>query len=284
MAEISLEIFDTHDTDDWMVKIEGIYSYLNRKPVVKEGIFDYLNESMYEGILKAIFTKALAESKYVEDLESRYVEIAPSVMVDAANSLELMGLMKHSKDCTYTYSLLSSLDFCLGCIFNEDTAIVRERLEKKCELFDIDYKVLSYAIMTGNIAGLHHMNMQIFLDLTETLNEFINKIYLNPNTFVYNQGDRMISLANPLHTPESRIATFIIHKVLFFAQTLLNAIIAQFRDQIPPFVESTKGMLVSKGPYNVVLTAKQVFTPDILFTYGNNSLVLKPQKFRNIGD
>lgn len=284
MEEISLDIFDIHDTDDWLIKIDGIYSYINRKPVITPGVLELLDESQYEGLQKKIFKNALQESGKLDSMESRYFEIVPSVKVDAANSLELMGLMTYDKAYTYSYNLIDSLDFCLGCVFNEDAAIVRKRLEERCAMFNVDYSDLSFAIMTGNMALLQNINMQIFLRLTESLDEYINKIYVNPNSFVYTQGDKLISLANPLHTPESRIATFIIHKVLFFAQTLLNAIIVQFRDKIPPFIESAKGMLVSKGSCNIVLTAKQVFTPNISFCCGRNYIVLKPQSFRSIGE
>lgn len=284
MAEINLELLDTHDTNDWLVRIDGIYSYLNRKPKLLPNILSRLQESYYDGLLKNIYNSALQESKKLETLDSRYYEIAPSVKVDAFNSLEIMGLMAYSKQETYSYNLLNSLDFCLGCIFNEDTARVRERLEKRCTTFGIAYKDLSYAIMTGNMSLLQHVNMQIFLDLTESLNDSINQIYIHPSTFVYTQGDLLISLASPLHTPESRIATFIIHKVLFFAQMIINTIISQFRDRVEPFIESTKGMIVSKGTYNVVITARQVFTPAISFNCGNNSIVLKPQAFRSLGE
>lgn len=284
MAEISLELLDTHDTEDWLVKIDGIYSYLNRKPIVTPGVMDLLHESQYEGIARKVFLKALQEFSRLPQLKSRYFEFAPSVFIDAVNSLELLGLMTYDKAYTYSYNLVNKLDFCLACIFHDETDAVRKRLEERCQKFGIDYRDLSYAIMTGDISLLQNVNMQVFLNLTESLNEYINKIYVHPQTFAYTQGDRLISLSNPLHTPESRIATFIIHKVLFFAQTIFNTIIAQFRDKVPPFVESAKGMLVSKGSYNIVLTAKQVFTPDIAFTCGDNHIVLKPQAFRSMGE
>lgn len=282
MEEISLNIQDVHDTSDWMVHIDGIYSYVNRKPSVTPNVFSYIDIDKQTPLLKVLYTKALAEYNSISQIPSRYIEMAPGVMLDAFNTLEVLNLMTYAKAHTYLYSVLDKLDFALACVFDDNTNVVRERLERQCATYNVSYSQLSYAIMSGDISLLLGVDMRVFTDITMTLNNYINDIFCNPYTFAYTIGDRTVSLSSSLHTAESRIVTFIMHKVLFFNQLLINSIIAQFRDAVEPFENSAKCMLLSKGAYNIVFTARHSSFPKIKCDYRNNTVVLSPVTYRTL--
>ena len=284
MAEISLDIVDVHDTADWMVQISGIYSYLHRKPTVAPNIFSYIVIEEQPAFLQKLYAKAFTEYKTLDTVSNRYVEIVPMVKADMANTLEVLNMMSYDKSYTFLYSLLDKLDFVLACIFDDSTMNVRDRLEERCKMFDISYLDLSYAIMSGDINLLKGIDMKVFLNITSNLNNYINDIFINPHTFMYTMGNSTVSLADTAHSPESRIATFIIHKVLFFNQLILNQIIKQFQDSVAPFENSARCMLLSKGTYNIVFTAKHSDFPNLRFAYKNNSTVLTPITYRSLGE
>lgn len=277
MEEIILELQDVHDMPNWMVNIDGVYSYLNRKPSLN---IEFLN-AVFELSTSKELTKYLIYSAGKEYIDltayvdsERYIERMPSVYVDRYNSLELIGAMRYHKQYTLIYDLSQYLDFCLAGAFNSDVKLIKDKLLEKCEKLNMSYDKLSQAIMLGDINLLRGMNMQVFLNLSDDLNDYIEALMLNPQAFKYAVGNRVVSLADTRHTPESRIAIFIMHKVLFFAQLLLNMIINLFKHNKVPFVSDSSCMLLSKGLYNIVFTSKTDEYPLLHFKYKGNELRL----------
>ncbi len=281
MAEVTLDIRDTHDMDNGMVAIIGVYSYLNRKPAVQ---LDILAERMQGNIPEFILNSAARAHKECLNNDNRYYTLAPSVVVDSLNMLELLAVMAYDKLYTLSYPLWDKLDFLLACIFNRDTESVRRSLELNCKKYNISYKRLSFAITTGDMKLLDGIDVKLFLNIAEALDSAINDIFVRPSSFTYVIGEQVVSLASKLHSPESRIVTYIMHNVLYFEHLMLNVIITQFRDSVLPFANNATCMLLSKGASNVVFTAKHNNFPDIVFNYAGNSIRLKPISFRQLGE
>lgn len=281
MAEVILDIRDVHDMDNGMVAILGVYSYINRKPAIQS---DILAERMQSELPKLILDSAtLAYETHLND-DNRYYTIAPSVVVDSLNMLEVLAVMTYDKLYTLCYPLWSHLDFLLACIYNSDTKSIRSNLEANCKRYNISYEFLSFAVTTGNMQLLNGVDVRVFLDVSESLNTAINNIFVRPSSFTYIIGEHVVSLASKLHSPESRIVIYIMHNVLYFEHLMLNVIITQFRDNVVPFANNAGCMLLSKGASSVVFTAKHHDFPDIVFNYGENMIRLKPTSFRQLGE
>lgn len=280
MEEIILDLQDMHDLPNWMVNIDGIYSYLNRKPNPNIDILRTICKSDVDDVTKYLLSLAVKEYQVFSNHSSteRYIEKMPAVFVDKYNTLEIMGAMRYDKQYTLFYDLSEQLDFCLAGAFSGDVKMIRERLYEKCQRYNISYIKLSQAVLLGDMSLLKGINMQIFIDLSSELNDYIDALMINQQSFKYAVGNRIVSLADSRYTHEARIATFVMHKVLFFAQFVINMIINLFKCNEEPFISGATCMLLSKGLYNVVFTAKSNNYPVLHFKYRGNNLVLNPKE------
>lgn len=264
-----------------MVSIPGVYSYINRKPSIQP---DVLAERMKDNIPELILNAADIAYKEHKSDDCRYYTAAPSVVVDSLNMLELLAVMSYDKLYTLSYFSWDKLDFILACLFNRDTVSVRRSLNLNCEKYNISYERLSFAVTTGDMRLLDGLDVKLFLNVAESLDNAINDIFVRPSSFTYVIGGHVVSLASKLHSPESRIITYIIHNVLYFEQLIFNIIITQFRDNVQPFANDATCMLLSKGASSIVFTAKYKEFPDIIFNYAGNSIKLQPISFRQLGE
>lgn len=277
--------------------LAGTHTYLNRPTEISSGRFERAvqtleqlksNSSSYD-ICSALQELLLKEQQtaenYAERELRRYTEVFPGVSIDSLNILEACGCMRLSKKGTIIYSFHDKFACLLAFLFHEQSDVVEANLRANCEAYGVNYDVLSYAFCTYNVKLIESINLQVFSDVCEMLDLFLQDIFWYTNSCIYTIGDTIIDLADTAYTPEERITTYLVSSIAYVQQNLLNQIIGFFQQGRAPFVSSRYCVLASKGFSNVVITAYNTAAfPDINVQLDESiSFCLHPLVYTDLG-
>lgn len=109
------------------------------------------------------------------DTERTYTGIPGGVLVDEKNELELIGVPQYAKRYQVIYDFSKHLDVVLtylcGIPYNE----LCDRLEKNLSRFNLDYDVLSTAIMTDNVHLLKYVPIGVLFGLSDGLDRYLQQ-------------------------------------------------------------------------------------------------------------